>query len=218
MKKDKIGLFGGTFNPIHSGHIKAAEVVQKVFVLDRVLFIPSFIPPHKESEDILSPGLRLKMVELAVGDNPQFIASPIEVEARVKSYSILTLQKINALYPGASVFFILGVDAFLEIDTWKDYEEVMERCFFVVISRKGYNLEDAKKVLNESDTKTMYTLSSNEEVRNNLLDSHTIFLLPFEAVDVASTEIRERSRKKQSIKGLVPGPVADFITKNKLYQ
>ncbi len=143
---EKIGIFGGTFNPIHSGHIKAAEVVQKLFALDTVLFIPSFIPPHKESEQIVSPGHRFKMVELAIENSAHFIASSLEIEERGTSYSILTLQKIRKIYPEALFFFILGIDAFLEIDTWKNHELVLEQCKFVVISRKSYDLDDAKKM------------------------------------------------------------------------
>ncbi len=215
--KEKIGLFGGTFNPIHCGHIKAAEVVQEIFALDKVLFIPSFIPPHKESEKIVSPDHRLKMVELAVGDTPNFVASSIEIEEMGTSYSILTLQKIRMIYPDALFFFILGVDAFLEIDTWKNHELVLEHCKFVVISRKGYRLEDAENVLDRKHASNMFDLSGTEKIRKNLNLSYKIFLLPFEALDVASTEIRERLRKNKSIAHMVPKPVADYVFENKLY-
>ncbi len=157
-EQEKIGLFGGTFNPIHSGHIKAAEIVQGIFALDKVLLIPSFIPPHKLSEQIVSPEHRFKMVELAVENSAYFVASPIEIEEKGTSYSILTLQKIRTIYREALFFFILGIDAFLEIDTWKNRDRVLDQCKFVVISRKGYHLGDAKNVLDRKYTFKMVDL------------------------------------------------------------
>jgi nicotinate-nucleotide adenylyltransferase len=217
-EQEKIGLFGGTFNPIHSGHIKAAGVVQRRFVLDKVLFIPSYIPPHKESGTIVSPDHRFKMVELAVGKSDFFVASPIEIEEKGTSYSILTLQKISKIYPEALFFFILGIDAFLEIDTWKNHKDVLEQCKFVVISRKGYLLDDARNVLDRKYSSGMCTLSQTEKIRETIDLSHKIFLLPFDALDVASTEIRKRLKNKLSIAHMVPEAVADYIFFNNLYQ
>ena len=216
--QEKIGLFGGTFNPIHSGHIKAAGVVQELFALDTVLFIPSFIPPHKESEQIVSPGHRFKMVELAVENNAHFIASSLEIEERGTSYSILTLKKIRKIYPEALFFFILGIDAFLEIDTWKNHELVMEQCKFIVISRIGYRLDDAKNVLDRKYTSGMCDLSETEKIRENLDLTYKIFLVPFNALDVASTDIRNRLRENLPIIHMVPKAVADYIFENNLYQ
>ncbi len=215
--QEKIGLFGGTFNPIHCGHIKAAKVVQEIFTLDKVLFIPSFIPPHKESQKIVSPDHRLKMVELAVGDTLNFVASSIEIEEKGTSYSIFTLQKIRTIHPDARFFFILGVDTFMEIDTWKNHERVLEHCKFVVISRKGYRLEDAKNVLDRKYVSKIFDLSGTEKIRENLSLSYKIFLLPFDSLDIASTEIRESVRKNKSIAHMVPKPVANYIFEKKLY-
>lgn len=215
--KEKIGLFGGTFNPIHCGHIKAAEVVLEIFVLDKVLFIPSFIPPHKESREIVSPKHRLKMVELATADNPRFVASSIEIEERGTSYSIFTLQKIRSIFPGSQFFFILGVDAFLEIDTWKNYKSVLEQCKFVVISRKNYSMEDAKDVLDREYAPKMYGLSEKGKIPENLELSYKIFLLSFDALDIASTEIRMRLKRRESVIHMIPESVAAYINENKLY-
>ena len=217
-RKEKIGLFGGTFNPIHSGHIKAARVVRDNFILDKILFIPSYIPPHKVSKDIVSPEIRLHMVKLALGKSPEFIASSIEIDGKGTSYSILTLKKLKKIYPGSSLYFILGIDAFLEIDTWKDYEKVLELCFFVVISRPGYCLEDARMILGGEYAGRTYTVSKGKNSGIDPEEGFKIFLLSFDAMDVASTEIRNRLRKNLSISGLVPDSVAAYINKNKLYQ
>jgi len=221
MEKTRIGIFGGTFNPIHSGHIRAAEIVQKRFPLDKVLFIPSYIPPHKESVDIASPMHRLKMVELACASYPRFIPSSIEIEAKEKSYLIITLEKIEKLYPEAWLFFILGIDAFLEIETWKEYEELLNRCFFIVVSRQGYRLKEAKDVLEELYRERMYEFSESDEtgeIKEELFSSCQIFLLPIDSLNIASTEIRRRAKKGISVKGMVPEAVEVYIKEKKLYQ
>lgn len=218
MMKERIGVFGGTFNPIHLGHLKAAELVQKKFLLTKVLFVPSYIPPHKESAEIASPWHRLKMVELALSNHPQFISSPIEIEARGKSYSIRTLKKIKRLYPEAPIFFVLGIDAFLEIETWKDYQEVLKQCFFVVISRPGYRLQDAKKVLRGKYRSKMYEISEPDNIKDEIFLSFKIFLFPISSLDLASTDIRERVKKGDSIRGMVLDTVESYILQNRLYR
>lgn len=218
MMKERIGIFGGTFNPIHRGHLKAAEVVQRRLRLEKVLFIPSYIPPHKESSEIASPFHRLKMVELALASYAQFIPSSIEIDTKGKSYSILTLKKIKELFPKAMIFFILGIDAFLEIDTWREYQKVLNQCYFVVISRPGYSLKDAKKVLEGRYQKRMVEISESEEVRDNTLLSFKIFLFPSISLDVASTEIRERIKRGDSIKGMVSEAVESYIYQENIYR
>lgn len=217
MAKDRIGIFGGTFNPIHLGHLKAAEIVQKKFHLEEVLFIPSYIPPHKESVEIVAPFYRLKMVELALDSYPQFVPSSIEIDAKGKSYSIVTLKKIKRLYPQASIFFVLGIDAFLEIDTWREYHSLLEQCYFVVISRPGYRLDDAKKILGGEFRKRMVEISESAEVNEKKVASYKIFFFPIDSLDVASTEIRERIKRGESIKGMVPEAVRNYIQENNLY-
>lgn len=218
MKKERIGLFGGTFNPVHSGHLKAAEIVQKRFLLDKILFIPSYIPPHKDTAEVASPSHRLKMVEIALRGFSHFIPCSIEIDAEEKSYSIITINRIKKLYPKSWIFFILGIDAFLEVDTWKDYEQLLEQCFFVVISRPGYLLDEAKKTLEGRYREKMCMLAKSESVKDEMLLSFRIFLLPFEALDIASTEIRGIIKRGDSIKGMVSERVEAYIRENGLYK
>ncbi len=218
MKKERIGLFGGTFNPIHSGHIKAAEIVRKRLSLEKILFIPSYIPPHKDSGEIASPSHRLKMVELSLQSRSHFVPSSIEVDAEEKSYSIITLGKIEKLYPNAQIFFILGIDAFLEIDTWKNYEKLLEKCFFVVISRPGFHLKDAGNTLKEIHREDVYAFSGSDTIDDGLLHSYRVFLMEIDALDMASTDIRKRIKKGESIKAMVPVEVEAYIKENNLYQ
>lgn len=218
LERQRIGLLGGTFNPIHRGHLQAAEEVRLKFCLNQVLFIPSYIPPHKQTTDIAPPEDRFAMVELAARPHPQFIASALEIEAREKSYSIITLNKLKAIYAGARIFFILGVDAFLEIETWKSYREVLEQCRFIVISRPGFDLAAARKVLPAEYSRKIGAWRRPGPVREDYLIRFRIFLVPIKALDISSTEIRRRIRAGRSIRGLVPGPVEDYIHKKKLYQ
>ena len=214
---ERIGIFGGTFNPIHMGHLKVAETVQRSFHLHKILFIPSYIPPHKESSDIASASYRLKMVELALATYPQFIPSSIEIKAKGKSYSILTLKRLKILYPQALIFFVLGIDAFLEIDTWKEYRKILAQCFFIIVSRPGYRLEDAKSVLEEDYRERMVKVSEQERIREDMLQMYRLFLLSMNSLDIASTEIREKIRKGESVRGLVPGAVERYIWERHLY-
>jgi nicotinate-nucleotide adenylyltransferase len=218
VEKERIGLFGGTFNPIHSGHLRAAEIVKKKFFLEKIFFIPSYIPPHKESAGIASAAHRLRMVELALRPYSSFVPCSIEVEAREKSYSIITVNKLKKLHPQALTFFILGVDAFLEIETWKDYEQLLEQCYFVVIDRPGYRLDDARKTLKGKYLGKMHKLSEPGPVKEELLLSFKIFLLPIDALDIASTEVRKRIKKGESIKDMVSKEVEAYIMNKRLYQ
>jgi len=215
---ETIGLFGGTFDPVHLGHLRAAEEVRRLARLDRVLFIPSFLPPHKGPGTGASPEDRLLMVELACRGHEAFEVSPVEVEAREKSYSILTLRKIRALSPDARLFFILGVDAFLDIGTWREYERVLEECLFIVMGRPGFELDRAGNVLGGRLRDSMGPLADVECAAGALAPRTRIFLLPIQALDISSTEIRERIRRGETLDGLVPAPVDAYIREHQLYR
>ena len=218
MKKTRIGLFGGTFNPIHLGHLKAAELCLERVALDKILFIPSYIPPHKETVEVVSPFHRLKMVELACAPYSRFVPSSIEIEDRGTSYSIITLKKIEKKFPGAWIFFILGADAFLEIETWKDYETLLSRCFFIVISRPVYSLNNVFGVLKGKYREKMHELTESEEIEEQMLSNYRIFILSIAALDIAATDIRSRIKRGESVSHLLPGPVEEYIIKNNLYR
>jgi nicotinate-nucleotide adenylyltransferase len=218
MDKERIGLLGGTFNPVHEGHLRAALEVQQKFILHKILFIPSYIPPHKQTTEIASPEDRYAMVELAVKGFPGFLASSIEIEAKEKSYSIITLNKVKKMYRNAWIFFILGFDAFLEIETWRSYEKVLEQCRFIVTSRPGYPLAEARNVLPENYDDKIISLSESGSVGEDLIEKFRIFLLPIVALDISSTEIRRKIRQGQSVKGFVPEAVEVYIKRKKLYQ
>jgi nicotinate-nucleotide adenylyltransferase len=158
------------------------------------------------------------MVELACRSNPRFIPSPLEVNAGEKSYSIITLNKVKRLYPRAHLFFILGIDAFLEIETWRDYQRLLRECLFIVMARPGYSLADARGVLEGRIAPRIHEVKDGEKVGGGPFGGRRIFLLPIKALDVSSTEVRRRIKAGESLKGLVSETVAIYLKKHKLYE
>lgn len=215
---ERVGLFGGTFNPIHSGHLRAGEEVMERFVLNRILFVPSYIPPHKGIGDVASAEDRFRMVELACRGQHGFVPSSIEVEAPETSYSILSLEKIKALYPGAWLFFILGADAFMEIGTWREYDRILAECRFIVLDRPGFELASVSGVLGGRLKPSMAMVGREEATSEDFLERFRVFLLPIRALDISSTDIRNRIRRGESVSGLVPEAVERYIHQNRLYR
>jgi nicotinate-nucleotide adenylyltransferase len=213
----RIAVFGGTFDPIHNGHLRAATLVARRFALDRVLFVPSYIPPHKRRPKIAPANARLAMVELAVRGRRRFAASPLEVAARATSYSVLTLEKIGRQWPGARLFFLLGVDAFLEIETWREWKRLLDQCRLIVATRPGTPLRKARAVLGEPLARTMVEVGRSVRIDESFLEGHRIFILPIAALPISATEIRRRVRSGLSIRGLVPRAVERYIRQERLY-
>lgn len=218
MGKPRIGLLGGTFNPVHEGHLQAAHDVRLRFGLSRVLFIPSYIPPHKQTTDMASPEDRFAMVELALRSHPEMEVSALEIEAREKSYSIITLNKLREVFADAWIFFILGVDAFREIETWKSYREVLEQCRFIVISRPGFDLAAAREALPPEYAGKIWDCGAAGPIGEDLLSRFRVFLAAIDALDISSTDIRGRVKTGRPIHGLVPEAVEEYIRRRKLYQ
>ncbi len=214
----RVGLLGGTFDPIHMGHLHAAEVAARRFALDPVLVIPSYAPPHKAGRAVAPAEDRFRMVELACAGRPGFLPSRIEVEARGTSYSIITLEKVRRLFPSARPFFIVGADAFREIETWRDYERVLEECRWIVTDRPGSRLADILSILEGRFGERLRELRAGEDASEEVVESGWIFLVPVGALDVSATEIRRRVREGESIAGLVPEAVADYIRERGLYR
>ncbi len=215
----KLGILGGTFNPIHYGHLAAAEEIRDRLKLDRVLFIPSFLPPHKQEEDMPSAVQRLEMVRLAVTNNPYFKVSDIEVKRGGKSYTIDTIEALRQSYPGADLYFITGLDSFLEIETWKDWARLLTLCSFVVLSRPGYTFTGLAKLgfmkqaehdlraLDRGDAMQAAAQSGGMKVYLELIPHY----------EISSTDIRMRIRQTKTIKYHLPESVEHYIIENKLY-
>src|SRR5262249_28785996 len=151
----RIAIMGGTFDPIHNGHLAAAQSVVETFLVDEVHFVPAFSPPHKQSRGITSPFHRFAMVALATVSFNRFRPSTIEVDALEKRYTVETLDAMKQAYPGAELLFIVGTDMYQEIETWKSYRRLFELAHLVIVNRPGFPFrEDVApfKVLDRTQT------------------------------------------------------------------
>ena len=135
----RIGILGGTFNPIHYGHLRSADEVRKTLMLDEIRFIPSALPPHKPRDEVASTADRLEMVRIALKDYPAYVCDPIEVERGGASYTLDTLKELTEKTPNDERFFIIGADAFLELNTWYKPKEVLSSINFAVTLRGNQN-------------------------------------------------------------------------------
>jgi nicotinate-nucleotide adenylyltransferase len=215
----KIGILGGTFNPIHYGHLAAAEEVRDRLKLDQVLFIPSFHPPHKQEDDVPSAAHRLEMVRIATSENAAFEPSDIEIRRGGKSYTVDTIEALKKTYPDAKLYFITGVDSFLDIQTWNRWEQLLRMCTFVVLSRPGYRFTDLLKIdfLRPAETQ-MIELEGEQRMHVEICTgAFTVYLEMIPLYDISSTDIRRRVKEGRSIKYLLPQMVETYIINNKLY-
>ena len=196
----RIGIMGGTFDPIHYGHLRAADEAHAAFGLSEVIFVPTGQPPHKTGERVSSADKRFMMTVLATVDCPYFSVSRIEIDKTGKSYTIDTLRQLKSLpeYLDTEFYFITGLDAVLDIVSWKNPEEIMSLCKFVAVSRHGY------------------THTRMEELPEDLRSA--IIPLEIPLLAISSTGLRERVRKERSIRFLVPPSVGHFIRKYSLYK
>ena len=213
----KIGLFGGTFNPIHYGHLRPAEEIGDLLDLDPIIFIPASDPPHKEKRDLLPAPLRAEMVRLAIADNPRFSFSDAEIARPGKSYSVETIPYFQRLCgETAELYFILGLDAFLEIGTWKDPGTLFTLCHFVILTRPGFEKIFAPAHLPvDLAPDFCYDPKKDGYVHKS---GFGVFPREITALDISSTKIRDIVRGGRSIRYLVPPPVENFIATQKFYQ
>jgi nicotinate-nucleotide adenylyltransferase len=203
----RIAVLGGTFDPIHNGHLAAAESVSALFRVDEVHFVPSFSPPHKQSREISSPFHRFAMVALATRAFTHFRTSTIEVDALERRYTVETLELMGRLYPQAQLLFVLGTDMYQEIETWKEYKRLFDLAHLVIVNRPGFPFRE--------DVAPFQALSANQAV--TLPERKTVFYLPFVEQPISSTEIRAEARRGEDIRRWLPEPVWSYIEKNKLY-
>jgi nicotinate-nucleotide adenylyltransferase len=211
----RIGLFGGTFNPIHLGHLRGAEEIRESFRLEQVIFIPAAIPPHKIVEGVVDPRPRLEMVKLATLTNPFFSVSDVELERSGTSYSVETLRCFHERHPDFLFFFILGMDAFAEIETWKEYQNLFSLCNFIVMARPGSVRVSLSSQIPEA---LAPLLRYDPEGRFWFHESgHTLHFKEIPFLDISSTRIRELIEKGKSVKYLVPPDVEAYIQTHGLY-
>jgi len=204
------GLFGGTFDPIHVGHLRCAEEVREMFRLDQVIFIPAARPPHK-SEVAVTPFVhRVKMISLAISDNPFFTLSEVENLRTGKSYSIETVRYFLDTVPsGTKLFFIVGQDTFAEITTWKDWEQLLFLCDFVVMTRGGRIEKGFYEILPPPFTRRYYYDAAIDGYLGP--SGKAIFFRRVSLLDVSSTEIRSLLEAGRSVRYLIPDTVLEYV-------
>lgn len=198
----KVGIMGGTFNPIHQGHLLIAEQAREFCALDEVLFIPSGNPYMKNSGEILDGKIRIKMTALAIEDNPFFALSDMEVERGGNTYTCDTLRILKEKNPGVRYFFIVGADNLFYVENWKNPEDILEGCTLVAAARG----EKDDLALKEK------ALELEEKYKAQ------IRILPDRKIDLSSSEIRKRLQNGESVRYMIPDKVFSFINKHELYR
>lgn len=207
----RLGILGGTFNPIHFGHLRAAEDAREKGNLDKVIFIPAGNPPIKIS-DLSDASHRYEMTRIAISSNKNFEISDIEIQQKEKSYAINTIKILRKIYPNDELFFILGIDAFLDLPNWWQPERIVEEIDFIIVSRPGYELSEIfKSPYVKKDTKTL----SDFLILNS---GRKVFPIQITQMGISSTEIRNIIKKGMSIKYLLPESVEHYIYKNNLFK
>ena len=219
-KRARVGIFGGTFNPVHIGHLRAAEEVVEILGLERMIFVPSADPPHKSDlpgDPIAKADKRLEWVELAIRDNPRFAVDPLEIERGGASYSVDTLRAIGRKIAPEKPVFTIGHDAFVEIDSWREPETLFELAHFAVITRPPVT----RVSLADSLPRCIQHAVELEE--DGLSGVHGpargwIRLIEIPALDISSSEIRLRLRAGRSLRYLLPPAVAEAVEKSGAYR
>ncbi len=196
----KIGILGGSFNPVHNGHVRLAKLYKNALKLDIVLVIPANIPPHKSAENLVSAEDRVNMLNLAFAECDFVKISKIELEMSGKNYTINTLKKLKEVYPNDEFYLIIGGDMFLCFETWREYEQILSICKVCTAPRTKGELELLYDYQNKID---------NNKDRTIILDAPVL--------QISSTEIREKAKSREALKDLVPEKVFEYIIQKDLY-
>ena len=219
----RIGLFGGTFNPFHLGHLRAALEVKNAFSLDRNYIIPSAIPPHKNNLGLVEAGDRLEMIRQAVSDHPGLVVSDTELKRPGPSYTIDTVNHFKSKFSkDTCLYLIVGLDAFLEIDTWKSYNDLLQIIAIIVIERPDPKWKDASRQRQVLEEFLKFRISKGYHFSSSRFgyfhaDKQPIFISKLRLLDISSSAIRKLVKAGESIQSLVPPKVESFIKSKGLY-
>lgn len=221
----RIGLFGGTFNPIHKGHLHAVKKVQDIFAFDDIYIIPSALPPHKELSDMVHAEDRIEMIRLALTDNPclmkSITISDVELKRGGPSYTIDTISHFKTILANKTRFyFILGIDAFLEIDTWKSYMQLFDLVSFIVMTRPGFG--DSATIGNKLEQYIKSTISdkyrfSISDLSYRHVEKKPVFISDVKTEDISSSMIRKFVRQGKNNDAFLHANVNNYIKNKGLY-
>jgi len=223
----RLGVMGGTFNPIHYGHLVAANEVREAFALDTVIFVPASIPPHKDQTDIIDARHRLMMTMLATVSHPHFAVSSMEIDRPGASYSVDTIAQLKQMYPEPlTIYFILGIDAFVDIASWRQPDVLLRSCHTIITSRPGYSLYELAPTLLQrlSELYPGLKFETVEEGTELSVPSFRVSNTPYHislyevsALDISSTRVRQRVKVGHTIAYLLPESVDAYIRNHQLY-
>ncbi|SPF50920.1 putative nicotinate-nucleotide adenylyltransferase [Syntrophobacter sp. SbD1] len=212
----RLGIFGGTFDPVHLGHLRAAEEALDILGLDEMVFVPVFVPPHKTNSEILPFERRFRMLQLALSGNSRFRLSDMEQRMPGKSYTVHSLRQLHKDNPGAELFFLAGRDAFFEMDTWYDFKAIFRLANIVVLSRPDCREDEILEFMSTRVSESYRADPEEREIRQDGFFS--VRSLPNTRMDISSTRIRELAAEGRSVRYLVPDKVWSYIGENKLYR
>lgn len=212
----KLGILGGTFNPIHSAHLRIAEEVRERCRLDRILFIPAATPPHKELAGEIPFADRHAMVAAAIADNPDFTVTDLENRRAGKSYSVHTLELLRQEYPRDEFYFIIGMDSYRSLGIWKDFPRLFELTNLVVAARPGSPCDDPLRLL-PVVIQEQFCYDENAHMLRHQ-SGHVVIFLEETFLDISSTHIRQLVAAGRSIRYLLPSGVEHYIYRHGLYR
>ncbi len=209
----RIGLFGGTFDPVHLGHLQLAERVFVQCALDKVLFIPTATPPHKKQKSITDFSHRVRMIQLALKNSENYDVTSLEEYLPGPNFTINTLKYLKKKSQGdEELFFLTGVDAFLEIETWMNHLEVLSSIHFIVLQRAGYDSDSL-----DCFVRNLGYLPENNHWEN-ALSGKKMYFLEDKVIDISSSAVKYKIKNKLSLEGFLPDDVVRYIQENNLYR
>ena len=217
----RIGLLGGTFNPVHNGHLAIARQTREALQLERVVLIPTGDPPHKPLEHLAPAKDRYEMVRLAIGSDPSLSVSDVDVRRSGKSYSIETVRLLQQQFgKETTLYFLIGLDAFLELPTWRDPETLLTLCSFVVISRPGLSFQalSTLPLIPRLPQASLVDLDAGRSVRlDTALGQQSLICLRLPPSDVSASEIRAKIAQRIPTANLLPPAVESYILQHHIY-
>ena len=211
----RVGLLGGTFDPVHNGHLQLAAIARDFCDLKKIMFIPTAVPPHKNLQAIASFSHRAHMIQLALDGKPDFRLSTIEASLPEPSYTIDTLQYFHTHAERATdFFFIIGADAFLDITTWKSYQQVLQSTHFVISNRAGYDSSEVKELI----MRLGYEPDNSSQIWHHSSIQKKIFFPVMPIMNISSSDIRQGIKEKKPVTRAVPTTVLHYIQTHNLYE
>ena len=217
----RVGIFGGTFDPIHFGHLQVAAIAQRALHLHDLLFLPSHVPLHRGSPPIAHPEHRLAMIKLALQNRAGFHVSELELNAPEPSYTSNTLRRLaNQGYTPQQLFFVIGADAFSEISTWRGYPDILDQAHFIVVSRSGHSVVEILRRVSGLDDRIKEIPEDPSlpvDIIQMKLQNPTVFFVQASTPNISSSSLRRQMEIGESVEGFIPPEVLNYIRQQDLY-